>query len=97
MCLSIPSKVVDISEDKTICTVDTMGVKRDASLLMMQDEEVAIGDFVLLHIGFVMNKIDETYAKESLETYKEILEKLDEEERKEAILADDNCQNRGSQ
>ncbi len=97
MCLSIPSKVVDISEDKTICTVDTMGVKRDASLLMMQDEEVAIGDFVLLHIGFVMNKIDETYAKESLETYREILEKLDEEERKEAILADDNCQNRGSQ
>ena len=97
MCLSIPSKVVDISEDKTICTVDTMGVKRDASLLMMQDEEVAIGDFVLLHIGFIMNKIDETYAKESLETYREILEKLDEEERKEAILADDNCQNRGSQ
>ena len=97
MCLSIPSKVVDISEDKTICTVDTMGVKRDASLLMMQDEEIKIGDFVLLHIGFVMNKIDETYAKESLETYKEILEKLDEEERKEAILADDNCQNRGTQ
>ncbi len=97
MCLSIPSKVVDISKDKSICTVDTMGVKRDASLLMMQDEEIKIGDFVLLHIGFVMNKIDETYAKESLETYKEILEKLDEEERKEAILADDNCQNRGTQ
>ncbi len=94
MCLSIPSKVVAISEDKTICTVDTMGVKRDASLLMMQDEDIEVGDFVLLHIGFVMNKIDEKEALLSLETYQEILEKLDEVERKEAILNDDNCPNR---
>ena len=94
MCLSIPSKVVAISEDKTICTVDTMGVKRDASLLMMQDEDIEIGDFVLLHIGFVMNKIDEKEALLSLETYQEILEKLDEVEREEAILNDDNCPNR---
>jgi len=94
MCLSIPSKVVAISEDKTICSVDTMGVKRDASLLMMQDEDIEIGDFVLLHIGFVMNKIDEKEALLSLETYQEILEKLDEVEREEAILNDDNCPNR---
>ena len=94
MCLSIPSKVVAISEDKTICSVDTMGVKRDASLLMMQDEDIKIGDFVLLHIGFVMNKIDEKEALLSLETYQEILEKLDEVEREEAILNDDNCPNR---
>ena len=77
MCLSIPSKVVQISEDKTVCTVDTMGVQRDASLLMMGDDEVKIGDFVLLHIGFVMEKIDETEALASIETYKEILEAMD--------------------
>jgi hydrogenase expression/formation protein HypC len=96
MCLSIPSKVVKISEDKTMCTVDTMGVQRDANLMMMDDEDVKIGDYVLLHIGFVMNKIDEEEALASIDTYKEILELMDEEERKRAILEDDECQNRGS-
>jgi hydrogenase expression/formation protein HypC len=94
MCLSIPSKVVKISEDKTVCTVDTMGVQRDASLLMMGEDGVDIGDFVLLHIGFVMEKIDEKEALLSIETYKEILEKMDEEERRQAIIDDDNCENR---
>jgi hydrogenase expression/formation protein HypC len=95
MCLSIPSKVVKISEDKTMCTVDTMGVQRDANLMMMEDDDVKIGDYVLLHIGFVMNKIDEEEALASLDTYKEILEHMDEEERKRAILEDDTCENRG--
>jgi hydrogenase expression/formation protein HypC len=95
MCLSIPSKVVKISDDKTMCTVDTMGVKRDANLMMMDDEDVKIGDYVLLHIGFVMNKIDEGEALASIDTYKEILELMDEEERKRAILEDDECEARG--
>lgn len=94
MCLSIPSKVVKVSEDETMCTVDTMGVQRDANLMMMGDDEVKVGDYVLLHIGFVMNKIDEEEALKSIETYKEILELMDEEERKKAILEGDNCANR---
>ena len=94
MCLSIPSKVVKVSEDKTMCTVDTMGVQREANLMMMADNEVKVGDYVLLHIGFVMNKIDEAEALASIETYKEILELMDEEERKRTILEDDNCPNR---
>jgi hydrogenase expression/formation protein HypC len=95
MCLSIPSKVVKISEDKTMCTVDTMGVRRDANLMMMDDEDVKIGDYVLLHIGFVMNKIDEAEALKSLETYQEILKAMDEEERERVIQEGDNCENRG--
>ncbi len=95
MCLSIPSKVVEISEDKTLCKVDTMGVQREANLMMMGDDEVQVGDYVLLHIGFVMNKIDEAEALKSIETYKEILEVMDEEARRQAILDDDNCENRG--
>ncbi|MCV6607281.1 MAG: HypC/HybG/HupF family hydrogenase formation chaperone, partial [Campylobacterales bacterium] len=62
---------------------------------MMGEDEVKIGDYVLLHIGFVMNKIDEEDALLSLETYKEILEKMDEEERQKAIQDDDECPNRG--
>jgi len=95
MCLSIPSKVVKISEDETMCTVDTMGVQRDASLLMMADQDIKIGDYVLLHIGFVMEKIDEKYALEAIDTYKELLAAMDEEERKRAILEDDECPSRG--
>ena len=97
MCLSIPSKVVRVSEDKTMCTVDTMGVQRDANLMMMEDDDVNVGDYVLLHIGFVMNKIDETEALASIDTYREILELMDEEDRKQAILEDDECEARGEQ
>jgi len=94
MCLSIPSKVVKISEDKTMCTVDTMGVQRDANLMMMGENDIQIGDYVLLHIGFVMNKIDEEEALASIDTYREILEIMDKDERRKAILDDDNCENR---
>lgn len=65
-----------------MCTVDTMGVQRDANLMMMGDDNVKVGDYVLLHIGFVMNKIDDEEALASIDTYKEILELMDEEERK---------------
>jgi len=97
MCLSIPSKVVKISDDQTMCTVDTMGVQRDANLMMMGDDDVQLGDYVLLHIGFVMNKIDEDEAMASINTYKEILSLMDKEDRKKAILEDDECEARGEQ
>ncbi len=96
MCLSIPSKVVKIDKQSNVATVDTMGVQRDASLDLMAEDDVNIGDYVLLHIGFVMNKIDEEDALASIETYKEILSIMDEEERQKAILEDDNCPNRGT-
>ena len=95
MCLSIPSKVTKIDRETNMATVDTMGVSREAALDLMEEGSVEIGDYVLLHIGFIMNKIDEEDALASLETYKEILEKMDEVERREAIESDDNCPNRG--
>ena len=96
MCLSIPSKVVEIDKENNLATVDTMGVQRQASLDLMAEEDIKLGDYVLIHIGFIMNKIDEEDALLSIETYKEILEAMDEEERQAAILEDDNCENRGS-
>lgn len=94
MCLSIPSKVVKIDKENNRATVDTMGVSREASLDLMGEDEVKIGDYVLLHIGFIMNKIDEKDALLSLQTYKEIIEAMDEEDRQRAILEADECQNR---
>lgn len=94
MCLSIPSKVVKIDTEYNIATVDTMGIQRTAGLDLMEEGSVNVGDYVLLHIGFIMNKIDEEDAMESLRVYQEILEKLDEEERRQLVLEDDNCVNR---
>lgn len=97
MCLSIPSKVVKIDKSTNMAIVDTMGVQREASLDLMSDGDVKIDDYVLLHIGFIMNKIDKEDALASIETYKEILSIMDEEERQKTILEDDECQNRGMQ
>ncbi|MEA3373837.1 MAG: HypC/HybG/HupF family hydrogenase formation chaperone [Campylobacterota bacterium] len=94
MCLSIPSKVVKIDKEKNTAIVDTMGVQREAGLDLMEEDGVAVGDYVLLHIGFVMNRIDEADALESLKIYNEILEKMEDQERESVILESDNCENR---
>ena len=96
MCLSIPSKVTKIDKETNMATVDTMGVSRDAALDLMEEGDVKIGDYVLLHIGFVMNKIDEEDAIASLETYKEIIDIMDSEEREKAILEDNESPNKGT-
>lgn len=95
MCLSIPSKVTKIDKEQNIATVDTMGISRDASLDLMEEDSVKIGDYVLLHIGFIMNKIDNDDALASIETYKKILDIMDKEERQKAIIDEDNCPNKG--
>lgn len=109
MCLSIPSKVVKVDKERNTAIVDTMGVQREAGLDLVENEDVKVGDYVLIHIGFIMNKIDEEDALESLKVYQEILEKLDEEDRQKMIIEDekvnvearetplgDNCDNRGA-
>jgi len=93
MCLSIPSKIVEI-DDNNMATVDTMGIKRMVSLDLMPDE-VVINDYILIHVGFAMSKIDEAEALQSLEVYQEMLEAMEEEERRQVIEDDDNCDSRG--
>ena len=93
MCLSIPSKIKCIDMEMNTCVVDTMGVERSASLDLI-DQEVKVGDYVLIHIGFAMNKIDEEYALESLKVYAEIIDKMEENDRLAAIEEAQNCPNR---
>lgn len=82
MCLSIPSQIESINEEQNSAIVDTMGVKREVSLDLV-NEDVVVGDFVLIHIGYAMSKIDEEDAMESLKVYREILQKMDEIEARE--------------
>lgn len=93
MCLSIPSKVVEI-DDNNMATVDTMGIQRHVSLDLIADE-INIGDYILIHVGFAMNKIDKEEALQSLEVYREMLEAMEEEERRQVIETDDQCASRG--
>lgn len=79
MCLAIPSKVVEINKETNIAIVDTMGVRREASLDLMRDS-LEIGDFVLLHIGYIISKIDEESAMESLKIYDELIKNMEDEE-----------------
>ncbi len=75
MCLAIPSKVIAINDN--VALLETLGVQRDASLDLM-GESVKVGDYVLLHIGYVMSKIDEKEALESIELYQEMIAKMNE-------------------
>ena len=67
MCLAIPSKIVKIEDN--VATIDVDGVKRKASLLLIENPEV--GDYVIVHAGFAINKINEEDALESLKLLKE--------------------------
>jgi hydrogenase expression/formation protein HypC len=71
MCLAIPSKVVAINDK--MATIDVSGVRRDISLLLLP-EEAAIGDYVLVHAGFAIQKIDREAAEEALKLIEEIEE-----------------------
>jgi hydrogenase expression/formation protein HypC len=76
MCLSIPSKVVEIDENN-MATVDTMGVRRQVTLDLI-DEEVRVGEYVLIHVGYAMGKISQEEALESLKVYEEIVQMMEE-------------------
>ncbi|GAA6915277.1 HypC/HybG/HupF family hydrogenase formation chaperone [Helicobacter pylori] len=75
MCLAIPSKVIAIKDN--VALLETLGVQREASLDLM-GESVKVGDYVLLHIGYVMSKIDEKEALESIVLYQEMIAKMNE-------------------
>lgn len=74
MCLSIPSEILEIDELNN-ALVQTLGVKRRVSLDLIS-EPCEVGDFVLIHVGVAMEKIDKEFALESIKTYKGIVEAM---------------------
>jgi len=68
MCLGIPGEVVEILADhEDLAMVSVEGVKRVVNVGLLEDEPLAPGDWVLIHVGFALSKIDEREAKASLE------------------------------
>jgi hydrogenase expression/formation protein HypC len=68
MCLGIPGQVVEILDEAGfLAKVDVSGVKRNVNIALLQEEGVVPGDWVLIHVGFAMSKMDEKEARETLE------------------------------
>jgi hydrogenase expression/formation protein HypC len=73
MCLAIPGKIVEIvDEENHIGKVEVSGIRRNINLGLLADTEVKPGDYVLIHVGFAMSKIDEQQAAETLRLLHEL-------------------------
>ncbi len=68
MCLGVPMRVMSIDGTDIVAEID--GVERDASLMIL-DEEVRVGDFVIIHAGFAIARLDEEEAQETLKLMRE--------------------------
>jgi hydrogenase expression/formation protein HypC len=78
MCLGIPGKIIDMNSDEGLAvgTVDFGGVRREVCLSYVEGE-VAVGDYVVVHVGFAISKVDEVEAHRTFEILREMSE-LDE-------------------
>ncbi|MGB3639275.1 MAG: HypC/HybG/HupF family hydrogenase formation chaperone [Rivularia sp. (in: cyanobacteria)] len=79
MCLGIPGQIIGINDvTNKLATVEVSGVKRQVNIACIVDEqhppESCIGDWVLVHVGFAMNRINEKDAKETLQLLQEMAE-----------------------
>lgn len=72
MCLAIPMQIESIEGFTARC--QAKGVWRDVSLFMMQDEPPAVGDFVMVHVGYAIQKISEEEARITWDLFEEVLE-----------------------
>ncbi len=68
MCLAIPMKIIEVNKNKGV--VETNGVKREVDLTLLPD--IKEGDYVIVHAGFAIEKLDPEYAKEVEAIWKEL-------------------------
>jgi hydrogenase expression/formation protein HypC len=67
MCLGIPGEIVEITSDRSdLAIVDVVGVRRRISVALLEVDALRAGDWVLVHVGFALSKIDEAEAAATL-------------------------------
>ncbi len=71
MCLGIPMQIVEINGFNAHCAAK--GIAREVSLFLLQGEPMAIGDFVMVHVGYAIQKMNEQEARSAWEVYDEML------------------------
>jgi len=77
MCLAIPSRIVRIDDLKAI--VDVYGARREINLMLLSDN-VGIGDYVLVHAGFALQKVEREAAQDALRVISTIIEEVERED-----------------
>jgi hydrogenase expression/formation protein HypC len=71
MCLAIPGRIIEmVDEANNIAKVDVSGVRRNVNIALL--DGVGVGDYVLIHVGFALSKIDEKEAEETLRMLREL-------------------------
>lgn len=95
MCLGIPGQIVEMPDEHSLANVDFNGVRRKVNLGLVKDEGIQIGDWVLIHVGFALSKIDEEEANATLamlngmgEAYEDELEALRESRLDDLVTTD---------
>ena len=81
MCLAIPGQVVElVDEERRLAKVDVAGVRRNVNIGLLDDDGGAgPGDWVLIHVGFAMSKVDEVEAQATLQLLQKMGEAYDQE------------------
>lgn len=64
MCLAIPARIVELKEDAQ-AVVDVAGVTREISVALLEDDAM-VGDYVIVHVGYALNKLDPLEAEQTL-------------------------------
>ena len=79
MCLGIPMEVIAV--DGYLARCSAQGIERDVSLFLLQEEQVSIGEFVMVHVGYAIQKMTPQEARSTWELFDQVLaaEKADED------------------
>jgi hydrogenase expression/formation protein HypC len=78
MCVGVPMQIVEITYPSGVA--EAKGVKRGIGLQLLPEDSLAVGDHVIVHVGFAIEKVDRQYADEIWEALDEVLRVMDEEE-----------------
>lgn len=79
MCLAIPAQVIQIENDMATCRVGDSDTTIKVSMMLL-DEEAQLGDFLIVHAGFALRKLDVEEAKETLRLLREMVDLVDKQQ-----------------
>ena len=82
MCLALPGQILEVvDEDNRLAKADVAGVQRTVNIGLLDDDGVGVGpgDWVLIHVGFAMSKVDETEARETRRMLESMREDYEQE------------------
>ena len=72
MCLAVPAEIIEIADDIATCRVGEGDTTVHASLMIL-DEEVALGDYLIIHAGFAIRKLDPLEAQQTLQILRDVI------------------------